>query len=180
MAKVKGYYNTVNGVFLGNMVAVNEATKVMSTPRYVEGVCFGEYDTDSGKFVPLTNPVIIPKGSIVEQDDRFNDKGELETHISGYVVDEGADIARKGSVAGFSMKPSNVETRDAAGNPIDDSKIFKYRAEKNSKSKIEAQVASSKPEKTETEKPKNSKFTEARPTILSKENLPEINWNELF
>ena len=93
--KVKGYYNINNGVFLGPMTAVNEATGVASTPRYVEGVCFGEYNTQTGEFVPETNPMTLPTGSIMTQDDQFDGNGNIVTHTTGLVEDKGLDIARK-------------------------------------------------------------------------------------
>lgn len=167
MAIVKGFYNTINGVFLGNMVAVNEATSVMSTPRYVEGVCYGEYDTDTDTFIPLTNPVIIPKGTIVEQDDSFTDSGQIITEVRGYQEDKGSGLAKKGSVAGFTMKPSNVETRDVNGESIDDTKIFKFRRETPVQDKSPSK--STKP-----------KIREARPTKIDKKNLPVIDWDKLF
>lgn len=158
MPKVKGYYNTINGIFLGPMTAVNEATGVASTPRYVEGVCFGEYDTDTDEFIPHTNPMIIPKGTIVEQDDRFDAQGRIVTEVRGYEEDKGADLVRKGSVKGFKLQPSNVYTADEKGNPI------------SGNFKIEA-----------PEPKANGTIKEAKhPTKLKVDNLPDINWDELF
>jgi hypothetical protein len=95
MAKVKGYYNIKNKVFLGIMTATNEDTKVSYTPRYIEGVCFGEYDTITLEFVPETNPMIIPTGHIFTQDDAFDPNGNIVTRYSGMVEDKGSDFARK-------------------------------------------------------------------------------------
>lgn len=159
MAIVKGYFNTQNGVFLGPVTAKNE-DGVAFTPRYVEGVCFGEYDTETDEFIPLTNPMIIPKGAIFTQDDQIID-GKNVTMVSGIEEDKGADLVRKGSVAGYKFTPSNVETRDEKGRPVDESRIIR---------KV--------PEKT---KPSENKFKEAkRPIIVAKETLPVIDWEKLF
>lgn len=94
--KIKGYYNVTNGVFLGNMTAVNE-DKVMFTPRYCEGVCYGEYDMDTEEFVPETNPYYIPKGTVVTYDedpDAFV-RGKRKVNVTGFVEDTGSEIARK-------------------------------------------------------------------------------------
>lgn len=156
MAKVKGYYNTTNGVFLGLMTATNEATGVASTPRYVEGVCFGEYDTETEEFVPHTNPMIIPKGEVATFDEDVNSfiNGRPVVNVSGIVEDKGADIVKKGSVRGFSMPQSNVYTADDKGNPI-----------------------TPVPQQKQVER----NFKEAKhPTILKVDNIPEINWDKLF
>lgn len=97
MTKVLGYYNVNNKVFLGPMTSTNEATGVATTPRYVEGVCFGEYNTDTHEFIPHTNPMVVPKGSIVTVDEdpnAFEQGGHRET-VTGIVEDKGADIAKK-------------------------------------------------------------------------------------
>lgn len=167
MAKVKGYYNTTNGIFLGPMVAINEATKVMSTPRYVEGVCFGEYDTETDKFVPMSNPVIIPRGQTFTQDDDFDDKGNIITRVSGIEEDKGADIKRRGSVAGYRFTSSRMETRDSNGR----------RIQLASEAPIEVNRV---PQKKLPPKPKNSKIKEARPQKMRKADLPVINWDKLF
>ena len=157
MGIVKGYFNTVNGVFLGMMTATNEATGVASTPRYIEGVCFGEYNTETEEFVPLTNPMIIPTGQIAyfdEDVDAFKQGGSKVT-VTGMYEDKGADIVRKGSVQGFSMPQSNVYTADDKGNPIA-TPVPRSAAPK-------------------------SNFKEAKhPTRLKVDNLPEINWDKLF
>lgn len=164
MSIVKGYYNTANGVFLGPMTAVNEATGVASTPRYVEGVCFGEYNTETEEFIPLTNPIMIPKGTIVEFDERINNNGQNEMTVTGFVEDKGADLVRKRSVKGFSLKPSNVFTADDKGNPIQGNISYESAMKENL-----------------PEKPKDSTIKEAKhPTKLKVDNLPEINWDELF
>ena len=97
MALVKGYYNVNNETFLGPVTAVNAGTGVASTPRYVEGVCFGEYNTDTGEFVPETNPMVIPKGSIVEYDEDVEafKRGHYKQTVTGMEEDKGADFARK-------------------------------------------------------------------------------------
>lgn len=97
MPRVKGYYNVKNETFLGPMTAINSATGVASTPRYVEGVCFGEYDTDTHEFVPETNPMVIPKGSIVEYDEDIDafKNGQFKQSVSGIIEDKGAEFARK-------------------------------------------------------------------------------------
>lgn len=94
--KVKGYYNIHNGVFLGPMTAQNDKG-VAFTPRYVEGVCFGEYDTITEEFIPHTNPMIIPKGSVMEIDedqDAFV-QGQHKLNVTGIEEDKGLDIAVK-------------------------------------------------------------------------------------
>lgn len=166
MAKVKGYFNTTNGVFLGPMTATSE-TGVAHTPRYVEGVCFGEFDTDTEEFIPLTNPVMIPKGTIVEFDEQINANGQNEMHVTGFQEDKGADLVRKGSVKGFKLQPTNVYTGDEKGNPLTPGS-FQLSAKEQKEKQI-------------SEKPKQSNFKEAKhPTKLKVDNIPEINWDELF
>lgn len=141
MAIVKGYYNTNNGVFLGPMTATSE-DKVAYTPRYVEGVCFGEYDTDTNEFIPLTNPMIIPKGSIFTQDQQFDANGNLVNRISGIEEDKGLDLVAK-RLKGFSTGrrgSSNVETRDSAGRVYQDARIVPAEIE-TPKLKITGQIA---------------------------------------
>jgi hypothetical protein len=127
MAKVKGYYNVNNGVFLGPMTAVNEDTKVSYTPRYVEGVCFGEYDTHTREFVPETNPMIIPKGHVFTQDDQFDAAGNIVTQYSGMVEDKGADFARKKV---FTMQPSTGAKPKLIGLKQDNTPIPKLDLDK--------------------------------------------------
>lgn len=122
MTKVLGYYNTVNGIFLGPVTAPREqlAGGGSLTPRHIEGICFGEFDTDTQEFVPHTNPMHIPKGMIMTRDDDFDAKGNVVTdaHVSGIEEDKGADIARKGFLIGTKSnmyRNSNVETRDEGG-----------------------------------------------------------------
>lgn len=98
MAIVKGYYHTKLNEFLGQMVAKDSKTGAVYTPRNIEGICFGEYDTDTRQFTPLTNPVVIPKGTVVwseeDQDAFINGKHKVNI-LSGIEEDTGADIARK-------------------------------------------------------------------------------------
>ena len=111
--KVKGYYNTINGIFLGPMTALNEATGVASTPRYIEGVCFGEFDTLTGIFVPETNPMIIPRGQIYTQDEVLQNDGTMRLVRTGIEEDRGADFARKKIVSGIGTgKSTSVYTGD--------------------------------------------------------------------
>ncbi len=97
MPIIKGYYNVDNGVFLGPMTATNEATNVASTPRYVEGVCFGEYNTDTDEFTPLTNPMRIPKDTVAyfDQDEEAFKSGIYKENVTGIVEDKGSEIASK-------------------------------------------------------------------------------------
>lgn len=97
MAIVKGYYNVNNNTFLGLMTATNSGTGVVSTPRYVEGVCFGSYDDVTGEFTPETNPMVIPKGGVVtvDEDPEAFIRGQYKENVTGIEEDKGADIARK-------------------------------------------------------------------------------------
>lgn len=101
MAKLFGYYHVPTGVFLGTMTARNSETGEIVTPKYKEGVCQGEYDTDTGEFIPHTNPMIIPKGQVmyVDEDQEAFINGKHKTTVTGIVEDNGADIARKHMVA---------------------------------------------------------------------------------
>jgi hypothetical protein len=122
MAKVKGYYNVHNGAFLGPMTASAEGSKVAHTPRYVEGVCFGEYDTETHAFVPSTNPMTIPKGSVFEQDEYIDANGKLVSVNRGIVEDVGMDLVSK-KLIGFStgrLSGSNVVTKDETGRVYED------------------------------------------------------------
>ena len=151
---VKGYYNVNIGVFLGPMTATSE-DNVAHTPRYVEGVCFGEYNTDTNEFIPLTNPMIIPKGSIFTQDQTFDANGNLVNRISGIEEDKGLDLVAK-RLKGFSTGrrgSSNVETRDSAGRVYQDARIV--------------------PAVTEAPKPKLT-------GQIAKEDLPVFNLDALF
>ena len=122
MALVKGYYNIHNGAFLGPMTATAEGSNVASTPRYVEGVCFGEYNTETHEFVPLTNPMVIPKGSIFEQDEYIDANGKLVRVNRGIEEDVGLDLVSK-KLKHFStgkIGSSNVVTRDETGREYPD------------------------------------------------------------
>lgn len=122
MAKVLGYFNIHNGVFLGPVTATAEGSKVAHTPRYVEGVCFGEYDTDTHAFVPSTNPMTIPKGSVFEQDEYIDANGRLVSVNRGIVEDKGMDLVSK-KLIGFSTgrrSGSNVVTKDETGRVYED------------------------------------------------------------
>lgn len=112
---VKGYYNINNGVFLGPMTATNEATGVASTPRYIEGVCFGDFNTETEEFVPLTNPMHIPKGMIYTQDEQITADGKLINVRTGIEEEVGADFVSKKYVPIASKRTPNVETRDESG-----------------------------------------------------------------
>lgn len=122
--KVKGYYNLNNGVFLGPMTAKNDLTGAAVTPRYVDGVCFGEYDTESHVFIPQTNPYTIKGVMEVNEDVDAFIKGQHKEQVSGVEEDKGLDVARKGPFAmGTALKPGytpGVETRDAQGNTYKD------------------------------------------------------------
>lgn len=98
--KVKGYYNIYNKTFLGPVTATAE-NGVTFTPRYVEGVCFGEYDTDTDDFVPQTNPFIIPKGSVMEIDENPV-TGKIT--VTGIEEDKGLDLVSKGSVKNIMIR----------------------------------------------------------------------------
>lgn len=145
MAIVKGYYNINNGVFLGPMTATAEDS-VAHTPRYVEGVCFGEYNTDTHEFIPTTNPMIIPRGSIFTVDQQFDASGNLVNRISGIEEDRGLDLVAK-RLKGFATGrrgSSNVETRDSAGRVYPDAKIVPATTEAPSETprpKITGQIA---------------------------------------
>jgi hypothetical protein len=112
------------------MTAVNETSKAAHTPRYVEGVCFGEYDTNTKEFSAETNPMMLPKGSIITQDDQFDKDGNIVTHTSGLVEDKGSDIARKPLVSLNLKRTGGVATNktpkllNKSGQPFDVSKLF--------------------------------------------------------
>lgn len=97
MPIVKGYYNVNNETFLGLMTATNTATGVVSTPRYIDGVCFGSYNEETGEFIPETNPMRIPEGGIVtvDEDPKAFMQGRHKENVTGIEEDKGADIARK-------------------------------------------------------------------------------------
>lgn len=161
MAKVKGYYNVNNATFLGVMTATNEATGVMTTPRYVEGVCFGEYDTVTEEFVPETNPTIIKGTMIIDEDTDAFTQGQYKQNISGVEEDKGLDIARKKISSVALGRTPNVETATLDGKRFNDShRVFKG---------VDAPVE----KKKEIEVAKESKF-------LTKEELPEVDFSNLF
>lgn len=165
---VTGWYNLSNKVFLGNMVATNEATGVASTPRYVEGCAMVKYNVRTNEVVEfITNPVIIPRGTIVEYNEQITDNGQNVLHVTGYEEDKGADLKSKGSIAGYTFKSSNVETRDEQGRVYDESKIVRTKNLND-----EAQVVSAQSETKVTPKQDNQ-FT-------PKEDLPVIDWSKLF
>lgn len=97
MAIVKGYFNTKNNAFLGVMMAKNGENGAVSTPRYVEGVCFGEYNTETDEFVPLTNPMVIPKGQVMyrDEDQEAFLQGKHKETVTGIEEDKGAEFAMK-------------------------------------------------------------------------------------
>lgn len=134
MAKVKGYFNTINGVFLGPMTVTNDDGSA-STPRYIEGVCFGEYDTQTDKFVPETNPMHIPKGMIFTQDEQINEQGKLVNIRTGMEEDKGADFVSKGAVSILYRTP-NVETRDEKGKLYKDRPVRQNPVQKEEKPKL--------------------------------------------
>jgi hypothetical protein len=157
MTKVRGYYNVNNGIFLGPMTATNEATGVASTPRYIEGVCFGEYDTDTDQFIPQTNPMHIPKGMIFTQDERIREDGKLENFITGMVEDKGADIVSRGLHVMRTQRTPNVVTKDKDGKVYEDMPRTKVIPE------------------TSSEVPK-----EPKPRFLTRTELPDLDFNNLF
>jgi hypothetical protein len=114
MSIVKGYYNINNGVFLGPMTATSETGEAY-TPRYVEGICFGDYNTQTQEFVPLTNPMHIPKGMIYTQDEQITADGKLVNMRTGIEEDKGADFVSKRYVPIASNRTPNVETRYKSG-----------------------------------------------------------------
>lgn len=166
MAKVKGYYNTCNGVFLGPMTAVNEATGVASTPRYVEGVCFGEYNTQTGEFVPETNPMTLPTGVIHTQDDQFDANGNIITHVSGMIEDKGLDIARKQIHSIALHRTPGVVSKS------EDGKILGDRYVPSNQTKLIGLT----PSKQKSEKPKVKRPDFKVPDVF----LEEINFDKLF
>lgn len=89
MSVVAGYYNTINKIFLGAM-----HTPEGATPRYMAGICWGNYNTVDDTFVPLTNPM-IQTGKIIEFDE---DIATGKTVIRGMVEDKGSELKFKGNV----------------------------------------------------------------------------------
>lgn len=163
--KVKGYYNINNGVFLGPMTAVNESTGVASTPRYLEGVCFGEYNTQTGEFVPETNPMTLPTGSIMTQDDQFNENGDIVTHMSGMVEDRGLDIARKQIHSVALNRTPGVTSRTDDGRDLGDRYVPSA-----------PKLIGLTPSKPKTEKPKVKRPEIEVPAIF----LEDIDLDKLF
>jgi len=160
MPIVQGYYNIHNGIFLGQMTATNEATGVMSTPRYIEGVCFGNYDTDTYEFIPLTNPMHIPKGMIYTQDEQITADGKLVNIRTGIEEDKGADFVSRKYVPIASNRTPNIQTRDERG------KVYPDRIKREP-----------------IEKPKvKSKIKEvSTPTFMKKADmLEDIDFDNLF
>lgn len=108
MAKVKGYFNTRTNVFLGLIeIAGNQMAA-----RYLDGICFGEYDTDTDEFVPHTNPYIIPKGDVQIIGSEEGDVGkDGKLIVQGGLIDKGADLARRKVYQGHSSyETPNVST----------------------------------------------------------------------
>lgn len=132
---VKGYYNINNGVFLGPVTARNELTGAAVTPRYVEGVCFGEYNTETNQFIPLTNPNIIRGVMEINEDPEAFVKGGHKETISGVEEDKGIDVARRQSFSiGTALKPGytpGVETKDSQGNTYKDLPISQNKKNKD-------------------------------------------------
>jgi len=160
MSIIKGYFNINNGIFLGPMTATNEATGVASTPRYIEGVCFGDYNTETEEFIPLTNPMHIPKGMIYQQDEQITADGKLVNVRTGIEEDKGADFVSKKYIPIASNRTPNVETRDEKG------KIYPDRIKREP-----------------IEKPKiKSEITEVvKPSFMKKDDmLEDIDFNNLF
>ena len=148
------------------MTAINEATKVASTPRYVEGVCFGEYDTITHEFVPETNPMTLPTGAIMEQDDQFDESGNIVTHISGMIEDKGLDIARKQIHSLALNRTPNVVSK------TEDGRVLGDRYVPSTKPKL----IGLEPSKPKSEKPKVKRPDFKVPDVF----LEEINLDKLF
>lgn len=111
MTIVKGYFDTKSETFLGNMISKDSRTNAAITPRYVEGVCYGEFNTQTEEFTPLTNPMVIPKGQIMTIDvdhDSFL-KGNYKEIVSGIQEDAGADMVAKG----FKLNKPNARPKIA-------------------------------------------------------------------
>lgn len=119
MPIVKGYYNINNGVFLGLMTATNSETGVASTPRYNNGVCFGEYNTDTGEFVAETNPMASSGTIYFDEDIDTFTKGGYKQSVSGIYEDKGADIARKNITGYYTGATPNVVTKNSNRETID-------------------------------------------------------------
>lgn len=169
--KVKGYYNLNNGIFLGPVTAKNELTGAAITPRYVDGVCFGEYDTETDVFVPQTNPYKINGVMEINEDVNAFVNGGHKEQITGVEEDKGSDVASKGSFAvGTAFKPGytpGVETRDSQGNKYKDLPISKSN---KIKTDVTKKVENSTKEITVCEKPRN----------LKKSDLKKIDFGKLF
>lgn len=171
MAKVKGYYNTNNGVFLGPMTATNEATGVASTPRYIEGVCFGEFDTDTQEFVPHTNPMHIPKGMIYTQDEQITADGKLVNMRTGIEEEVGADFVAKRIIAGTAAtrRTPNVVTKDEGGKVYPDRPAIVIERPSNKKT-----------EPAPVQSPVKPIQQAEQVTHFEKADLPTIDLDNLF
>ena len=160
--KIKGYFNTKNGIFLGPVTALNEDSGEAITPRYIEGICFGEYDMTTHAFVPLTNPMHIPKGMVYTQDEQIRPDGRLENIRTGMIEDIGADIVSK------SYKP-----------------IVLKRQLKNTKPDATLKAKSGsfkqKPKATKVEEVATEGITEAvKPKFLLSSDLANLDFSNLF
>jgi hypothetical protein len=167
MSKVKGYYNVNNGVFLGPVTVTMENGAAI-TPRYMEGICFGEYNTITNEFVPETNPMVIPRGSIRTENQDFDANGNLVSSITGIVEDVGTNIARK-KLIGFSKNTygsSNVETRDGSGRVV------------------QGRFSTPVKQITNTVEPKEIKPVKESTVLfkgqIPKDQLPDIDFDKLF
>lgn len=119
MAKEKGYakvYVGDNGVsgftYLGMIQMWSDSGGDPLAIRFQDGICFGEYDSDTDEFIPETNPYVIPRGSVqtigTEEGD-YDKNGNLI--VQGGIIDHGLDIARKKVYqGGFNYDTPNVST----------------------------------------------------------------------
>jgi hypothetical protein len=95
----KGYYNADIGVFFGDVVSSGSKHGTLGM-RYVEGMCWGDFNDATKEFVPLTNPMRILKGSHITMDEDI-DTGVF--HVSGIEGDRGAEVARKYTYLGHEI-----------------------------------------------------------------------------
>lgn len=100
MTKTLGYYDTKNREFVGTPKGPDPTTtaRLIFTLRTTDGVCYGEYDSITGEFIPQTNPYTRDprKVFLVDEDVDSFKQGRLKMNVlDGGEVDTGAEVARK-------------------------------------------------------------------------------------
>lgn len=142
MSIVQGYYNVDSETFLGPI-----HTESGHTGRYVEGNCWGEFNTETGEFKPLTNPMIrdlkkdsgMGEGVIV-----FDENPETgKTSISGMSEDDGSEYKSKLII------PVTRKVENFAGKSLEE-----RTAEIKREQLMDVKVSEPAPVREQSEKPK--------------------------